>query len=260
MEKAKSIDGTPISYLKQGDGPPLVLVHGTGVVAKNWMPVMPTLAEKFTVYAIERRGRGESGDNDPYAIEREYEDIAALVNSIDQPVNLLGHSFGGILTLEAVLLTKNVRKLLLYEPPLNLQDIQIMPGGLIDPIEKLINDGLNEEALIFFYENIGIPSSEIGLMQTLPDWDERIVSAHTLPREVREIERHVFDAGKFTGFPVKTMFLIGGDDPEFWAGILPVINQALLEFSTEILPGQGHFAMMTDPDLFVDALKRFFIG
>jgi pimeloyl-ACP methyl ester carboxylesterase len=258
MEKSISKDGTSIAYLKQGDGPPLVLVHGAGVVAKNWMPVMPALAENFTVYAMERRGRGESGDIEPYDIEREYDDIAAVIESIDQPVNLLGHSFGGILTLEAALLSRNVRKLLLYEPPLNLPDVQIMPGGLSDPTEKLINDGLKEEALIFFYESIGIPHSEIELMQTLPDWDERVASAHTLPREIGEIEQHVFDVEKFTRFPHKTLFLIAGDDPEFWDGILHVLNQALVDFSTEILPGQGHFAMMTAPDLFVNALMVFF--
>jgi pimeloyl-ACP methyl ester carboxylesterase len=258
MEKIKSKDGTPIAYLKQGDGPPLVLVHGTGVVANNWMMVLPLLAQHFTVYAMERRGRGESGDNESYSIEHEYEDIAALVDSIGQPVNLLGHSFGGILTLEAALLTRNVRNLILYEPPLNVPDFQIMPAGLGEPTEELLANGFNEEALIFFYEHIGIPSSEIELMQALPDWEERVASANTLPREIREIEKHMFDVGKFTNFPHKTVFQIAGDDPEFWDNTLPALDQALLDFSTEILPGQGHFAMITAPDLFANTLTRFF--
>jgi pimeloyl-ACP methyl ester carboxylesterase len=258
MEKVISKDGTPIAYLRQGDGPPLVLVHGSGVVAKNWMMVMPALAKHFTVFAMERRGRGDSGDNEPYGIEREYEDIAAVVDSIDQPVNLLGHSFGGILTLEAALLTNNVRKLLLYEPPLNLPDVQTIPTGLFAPIEKLINDGQKEKALTHFYELIGTPASEIDLMQTLPDWDERVASADTLLREIRVMERHVFDAGKFTKLQIRTTFLIGGDDQAFWQEILQVLNQALPVFSTDVLPGQGHFAMITAPDLFADALKRFF--
>jgi pimeloyl-ACP methyl ester carboxylesterase len=258
MEKVISKDGTPIAYMKQGDGPPLVLVHGNGVIAKNWMMVMPALAKNFTVYAIDRRGRGESGDNDRYAIEREFEDIAAVVDSIDQPVNLLGHSFGGILTLEGALLTKNVRKLLLYEPTINLPDVQIVPGGLIDPMEKLINGGQKEEALLQFYERIGIPSSEIEQMQTLPEWEERVAIAHTVPREISVVERRVLDVGKFTDFSVKTLLLIGGDDSEFWNELLEVLNQTLLDFSTDILPGQGHFAMITAPDLFVDALTRFF--
>lgn len=256
MEKVFSKDGTQIAYQKQGNGPPLVLVHGTGVVANSWMPVLPDLAKYFTVYAIDRRGRGGSGDTKPYAIEREYEDIAAVVDSIDQPVNLLGHSFGANLAMEAALLTRNVCRVLLYEPPLNLPDIQMIAGELLDPIEKLINDGKNEEALTLFYELIGTPPSEIELMQTLPDWDERVVSADTLPREIRVMERHVFDVGKFTNFPVKTIFLFGENDQDFWNEILEMLNQTLLNFSTEIFPGQGHFAMITEPDTFVDALTR----
>lgn len=258
MEKLNSYDGTPIAYIKQGDGPPLVLVHGTGVIAKSWMPIMPALAKNFTVYAIDRRGRGESGDTEPYAIEREFEDIAALVDSIDQPLNLLGHSFGAILTLEAALISRNIRKLLLYEPPLNLPHAQMIPDGLIGPIEKLINDGQKKEALAHFYELIGTPSSEIELMQTLPDWDERVASADTLTREIKVMERHIFDVGKFTNFQIKTMFLFGENDQDFWHEILTMLYQTFLDFSTDILPGQGHFAMVTAPDLFVEALTRFF--
>ena len=260
MEKVISKDGTPIAYIKQGEGPPLVLVHGNGVVANNWMMVLPKLADNFSVYALERRGRGESGDNEPYGIEREYEDIVAVVESIDQPVNLLGHSYGGILTMEAALLTENVRKLILYEPPLNFPDIQIVPGGLIEPIKQLLNAGQKEDALIQFYTKIAIPSSEIELWQSLPDWEERVAIADTLPREIQVEERHLFDSEKFVNFNIPTLFLVGGVDEESWKGILPILDQALPDFSTEILPGQGHNAMVTAPDLFVDAVTRFFKG
>lgn len=258
MKKVISKDGTPIAYNRQGEGPPLVLVHGNGVVANNWMMVMPALAENFTVYAVDRRGRGESGDNDLYAIEREFEDIAAVVDSINQPVNLLGHSFGGILTLEGALLTKNVRKLILYEPTINLPDVQIVPGGLIEPMEKLINVGQKEEALLQFYESIGIPPSEIELMQTLPEWEARVAIAHTVLREISGVERRILDVGKFTDVPFKTLFLIGEDGSEFWDEVLQVLNHTLPGFSTDVLPGQGHLAMNTAPDLFVDAVTRFF--
>ena len=258
MEKIISKDGTPIAYIKQGEGPPLVLIHGAGVVANNWLPLMPALTEHFTVYAMERRGRGESGDNEPYAIEREVEDVAALIDSIGQPVGLLGHSFGANLTLEAGLLTNNVRKLLLYEPPVNMPDFQIVPGGLNDPVANLINDGKKEEALIHFYELIAIPASEIALMRTLPDWDERVESAHLLEREIHVMERHVFDEAKFLNFPIQTLFLLGEIDKDFWQDVLKMYDKALLEFSNTILPGQGHMAMLTAPDLFLDAVTRFF--
>ena len=102
--------GTPLAYWRSGKGPPLVLVHGTAADHSRWRPVLPALEERFTVYAIDRRGRGGSGDSDDYAVEREFEDVAAVVDSLGEPVNLLGHSYGGLVALEAALLTRNVRK------------------------------------------------------------------------------------------------------------------------------------------------------
>ena len=116
-ETVTSIDGTPIAYWRSGQGPPLVLVHGTTADHSRWAPVLPTFEEHFSVCAIERRGRGGSGDSEDYAIEREFEDVAAVVDSFGEPAFLVGHSYGAICALEASLLTPGVRKLVLYEPP-----------------------------------------------------------------------------------------------------------------------------------------------
>src|SRR5215813_2457638 len=99
MEKILSKDGTPIAYQRSGAGAPLVLVHGTGGASVRWKPILPALEQHFTVYAVDRRGRGESGEAASYAIEREFEDVAAVVDSIGNEVNLLGHSFGAICAL-----------------------------------------------------------------------------------------------------------------------------------------------------------------
>ena len=116
MEFLIAPDGTRIAYLRTGDGPPLVLVHGTADDHTLWSSLLPTLAERFTVYAVDRRGRGDSGDADGYAVEREFEDVAAVIDSIGEPVNLLGHSYGACLALEAALLTGNIHKSILYDP------------------------------------------------------------------------------------------------------------------------------------------------
>jgi pimeloyl-ACP methyl ester carboxylesterase len=113
--------GTPVAYWRSGKGPPLVLVHGTAADHSRWRPVIPALEESFTVYAIDRRGRGGSGDAEDYSVEKEFEDVAAVVDSLGEPVNLLGHSYGGLLALEAALLTRNVRKLVLYDSRIEWQ-------------------------------------------------------------------------------------------------------------------------------------------
>ena len=84
-----SKDGTPIAYWRSGEGPPLVLVHGTSADHSRWTPVLPAFEQHFNVYAVDRRGRGGSGDSEDYSIEREFEDVAAVVDSIGEPVNLL---------------------------------------------------------------------------------------------------------------------------------------------------------------------------
>src|SRR5687768_6369257 len=113
-----STDGTPIAYRRSGEGPALVLVHGTAADHTRWQSILPALEERFTVYAIDRRGRGGSGDAPTYAIEHEFEDVAAMVDAISGPVSLLGHSYGALCALEAALRTDNVRRLVLYEPPI----------------------------------------------------------------------------------------------------------------------------------------------
>ena len=114
METVTSVDGTPIAYERTGGGPPLGLVHGTAGDHTRWElgDVRAALAEHHTVYAMDRRGRGGSGDAQGYDLEREYEDVASVVASIDEPVHLLGHSHGAICALEASLLSKNLRSLI----------------------------------------------------------------------------------------------------------------------------------------------------
>src|SRR5262245_15334434 len=100
MDHVTSRDGTPIGYERSGQGPPLILVHGTTADHSRWAPVLPALSERFTVSAVDRRGRGASGDAPIYAIEREFEDVAALVDAVGGPVYLLGHSYGALCALE----------------------------------------------------------------------------------------------------------------------------------------------------------------
>lgn len=262
MEKVISHDGTPIAYHRRGSGPPLVLVHGSASANPiAWTAVYLTLEEYFTVYAMDRRGRGESGDGPTYAIEREVEDIVAVVDSIGQPVNLLGHSFGALCVLEAALLTRNLRRLILYEPAIPLPDVVLYPEGVIDRLQALLDSGDREGVLTTLYrEVVMIPAHEIGQLKASPAWPARVASAHTVLREAQAEEQYTFDAWRFKDFHTPTLLLLGGDSPQILKAATEIIDRALPDSQIAIMPGQQHTAMYTAPDLFLNEVLTFLNG
>jgi pimeloyl-ACP methyl ester carboxylesterase len=138
-QEVASPDGTRISYHLSGAGPALVVIAGTGAANPTVWPVFPALEQHFTVYAVDRRGHVKSGDSPTYAIEREFEDIAAVVDDIGEPVSVLGHSFGGLCALEAALLTPNIRKLILYEGfPNPYAGSPFYPEGFLRRLDDLL--------------------------------------------------------------------------------------------------------------------------
>ncbi len=130
-------------------------------------------------------GRGGSGDAPTYAIDREFEDVAAVVEAAGEPVSLLGHSFGAVCSLEAMRLTDRVTRAVLYEPPLPLGTV-IVDAPLVDKLEALLRNGDRQGILETFYRDVvRVPPSELAMMQSLPAWQGRLAAAHTIPREER---------------------------------------------------------------------------
>jgi pimeloyl-ACP methyl ester carboxylesterase len=258
MDKLLSKDGTPIAYHRSGAGMPLVLVHGTGGAYARWAPILPALEKQFTVYAVDRRGRGESGEARTYAIEREFEDVAAVVDSIVDEVNLLGHSFGGICALEAALLTPRLRKLVLYEPPLPVPCVTIYPEGVIDRLDALLDAGDRSAVLTtFMREVVRMPEYELDLFKSSPAFPARLAAAHTLPRELRAHEAYRFEPERFKNLRVPTLLLLGGDSPQFFRSAIEAVNAILPNSRIVELPGQQHIAMDTAPDIFIRELVTF---
>jgi pimeloyl-ACP methyl ester carboxylesterase len=258
MEQIISKDKTPIAYRRSGSGPPLVLVHGTGGSGVRWTPVLPALEAHFSLYAVDRRGRGQSGDAGSYAIEREFEDVAAVVDSIGRPVHLLGHSYGGICALEAALLTPNIRKLILYEPPIPVEGVQIYPPGAIERLQALLDAGDRAGLLAAFSgEIVKMPPQEFQLLKDSPAWPARLAAAHTLPRELRAHEGYRFQAERFKSLATPTLLLLGGDSPYFFKAAIEAIAAALPNRRVVSLPGQQHIAMDTAPELFAKEVVGF---
>jgi pimeloyl-ACP methyl ester carboxylesterase len=255
-----SRDGTTIAYERSGSGPPLLLVHGATADRTRWAGVAPRLGTSFTVHAMDRRGRGHSGDTAEYSIEREFEDVAAVVDAIaaaDGPVNLLGHSFGGICALEGARLTSRLRRLVLYEPAGMALD-RPLPPDIVERLEALLVAGQREQLLeTFFREVVRMPERELALFRTRPAWSGRVAAAHTLPRELRAIEGYRYDRNRIATVRVPSLVLAGGDSPAEVRRICDLVADALPNARLEVMPGQQHIAMDTAPDLFVDAVTPF---
>ncbi len=257
MQKAISKDGTAIGYFKNGEGPSLLLVHGTTADHSRWAPISPRFEQRFTVYTMDRRGRGESGDSPRYDIMREAEDVAAVIEAIGGPVFLLGHSYGGICCLEASLLTDKVNRLILYEPPIP-NGIPQYPATVPDRIQSLIDSNRQEEGLeVFFREVVRMPEYELMKYRQLPVWKKRIQLAHTIPREMKLDRTYSFDAAKFAGLQVPTLLLLGGDSPLLFQQATELVDSVLANSRLVVLSGQQHIAMDTNPDLFVSEVLNF---
>lgn len=255
MAEVVSKDATKIAVWVSGKGPPLVLVHGAAADHSRWAPVLPALEERFTVLAIERRGRGQSDDADDYAPEREVEDVAAVVEWAGEDVNLLGHSHGGMCALEAALLTDRLRKLVLYEAPMGYVQ---SPADVTQELEALLQAGKRDELLVFFMGQVaGLPPDQIELMRSMPAWEGRRAAAHTIPREERVNREYSFDPKRFRGLHVPTLFLLGGDSPDSFREAAEAVEAALPDCRIVVLPGQRHAAMDTGTDLFTGEVLSF---
>jgi pimeloyl-ACP methyl ester carboxylesterase len=259
--KAASVtskDGRPIAYWQSGEGPPLVLVHGTTADHSRWAPVLPAFEQHFSVYAVDRRGRGGSGDSEDYSIEREFEDVAAVVDSLGEPANVLGHSYGALCALEAALLTRNVRKLVLYEPGMNVTGEQIYPPGFIDRLDALLEAGDRDGVIsTMFRDLVRMSQEEVEYLRSLPAWHERVKAAHTVPRELHADEHYHFVAERFKSLSTPTLALEGSDSPAFLKAADKAVDETLPNCRIVVMPGQGHAAMDTGTDLFTTEVVSF---
>jgi pimeloyl-ACP methyl ester carboxylesterase len=261
MEYINSIDGTKIGYQRGGTGSPLLLVHGTSADHRRWSKVLPHFERHFAVYAMDRRGRGGSGDSVDYDLMREAEDVAAVVDAAGEqsgkPVCLLGHSYGAVCSLEAALLTDNLSQLILYEPPLPT-GLPMYAPDVPDRIQSLVDSGDFEAALeVHFREIVKMPEHELEVYRSLPMWQGRIQLAPTLTREMEIDQRYRFEAEKFANFQIPTLLLLGSDSPPIFRRAIDTLDSTLPNSRVVEMPGQQHIAMDTNPELFVREVLHY---
>jgi pimeloyl-ACP methyl ester carboxylesterase len=254
MKSIMSDDGTVVTCQNSGEGPPLLIVHGTSSDHHYWQFAANRLTDHFNVFMMDRRGRCESGDHPEYSMEKEFADVAAVLNSFDDPVYVLGHSFGGLCTLEASLLASNVRELILYEPAIAIDQKKLV---FCDVMESLLESNRSEAALVFFMSKIvGISDREIAIAKIQPDWKGRVSAAQTIPREIRALGHYKYSAESFRSIRVPTTLFVGGDSPPFFKTMVSEVQAAIPNSKVVELPGQGHIAMRTAPDMFAEQVVK----
>jgi pimeloyl-ACP methyl ester carboxylesterase len=252
-------DGASIALEEGGTGPSLLLIHGSGAFRKSWVRVAPRLQARFHTYAMDRRGHGESTDGPNYSLAREAEDIVQVVETLPQPVFVLGHSYGAIVTLEALRLTHKVSRAVIYEPPVPVPDG--IPRTSPDTICARLAGGDNEGALLaFFKDYVRLPPPLIEGLFHDPSWAVRVKLAPTLCRESTVVSTYAFAPGRFAGVTTPPLFLLGGGSPPQMATSVRTVASALPHSRLHILPGQQHDAMFTAPDLLATEASDFFIS
>jgi pimeloyl-ACP methyl ester carboxylesterase len=207
---------------------------------------------------MDRRGRGGSGDSRAYDLQREAEDVAAVVEAIGEPVNVLGHSYGGLCALEATLLTPLVRRLITYES-VPLRGENDVRSSSVDKLEAMLGAGDVETMLVAMLEEVvEMPAAEVETMRSQRDaWAIRLANAPTIPRELRAHERYVFRPERFKSMRTPTLLLVGEQSPPRELANAQAIAEALPLARVELLPGQQHIAMHTAPEIFVNAVVTF---
>jgi pimeloyl-ACP methyl ester carboxylesterase len=246
--EVRSPDGTPLAVWVDGTGPPLVLVHGCPSEHTTFDPLVAVLRADMTTYAMDRRGSGASGDTTPYAIEREFEDVAAVVDAVaartGRPVALWGHSYGCNPAMGGAARTPNVRHLILYEPSFGLT----YPPGAIEAIEEAVTAGDPETAIrAAFVDTEVMTIDEFDAFKASPRWSKVVASVPTLPRECRVENDWVYEPGQFDRITAPTLFLAGSDTNPELAACTQWAAAAIPHARMRVLDGHAHFAYKTDP-------------
>jgi pimeloyl-ACP methyl ester carboxylesterase len=253
-----SADGIPIAVWVEGTGSALVMVHGSIADHTTFEPFVAVLREHATTYCLDRRGFGASGDTTVWSVERDFDDVAAVVDEVAArtggPVALWGHSYGANGAMGAAARSTNVSHLILYEPSLGLP----YPPGSIAVIEAALDRGDRDAAIVAVLADIlDMTNDEIETFRASPLWPVRLAAAPTIPRECHAEEDWVYEAGQFDAITAPTLLLTGSDSPPTIAEATTRAAAAIPHARIHVLHGHGHFAHKTDPAMVTNLVRQF---
>lgn len=266
MPTLTSADGTPIGYTATGHGPTVLYIGGAimhRAIDDCASGMAAALSSDYTVITYDRRGRGESGDTPPYAVQREIEDITALIAKFGDTAMVFGESSGAVLALEAVLARAPISRLALYEPPFIVDgDRDPMPADFPDRLDALIAAGRRDEVLeLFMTVAAGLPATAVQEARSSPMWPVLDSVAHTIAYDGRVMgdtqSGDPFALQRFAHVATPTLALAGGTSPDHQRNAVRQLVAVLPNARTQVVDGQGH---QFDPAVIAPLVSRFFSG
>ncbi len=261
MEKVQSRDGTPIAFERMGSGPALIVVNGALSARQSGAALAARLAERYSVFLYDRRGRGDSGDTPPYAIAREVDDLAAMLAAAGGSAFVFGHSSGGVLALEAAR-TLVFIKLAVYEPPFIVDGARApAPADYVARLNALLAAGQRGEAVQYWMRDVvGAPAAAVAQMaQPSPMWTALQALAHTMPYDGAVLGDGLrggpLSSQHWAAVSTPTLVLDGGASPAWVHNTAQALAGVLPHALQRTLPGQTHSA---DPLVLAPVLEEFF--
>jgi len=263
MQSVTSSDGTTIAFDRLGDGPPVIVVGGQLCDRALTRPTAEELAKHFTVFNYDRRGRGDSTDTAPYAIEREIEDLGALIAEAGGRASVYAHSSGAGLTLHAAAAGLPIARLVLHEPPYNPDDEEErrVSREYAEKLEAILAEGRRGDAVELCLTTVGMPPEMVEGMRHTPRWTELEAMAPTLAYD-SEIMGDLSTGGTVPTGVVRrvtnpALVLVGGASPAWMIDVGRQVAEALPNGQHRVLEGQEH---VVPPEVLVPVLKEFFAG
>lgn len=255
-----SADGTPIAFDRPGAGDPLILVSGALGVRAGEAGLAGLLASDFTVFTYDRRGRGDSGDAAQYSVEREIDDLAAIITAAGGSACAYGSSSGGNLTLQAALRGLAITKLAAWEPNLLVDDSRPpLPADYVTHLSGLVSSGRRADAVEYFMtQAVGLPAEFVAPMRSAPMWPSMEAVAHTLAYDGTIVGQSMSGkplSGEWSAIGVPVLILDGGQTPWLTAGA-DAIASVIPDAQRSTLPGQSHNVAA---EAIAPALRKFFV-
>jgi pimeloyl-ACP methyl ester carboxylesterase len=262
MSTVRSDDGTTIAYDRAGQGPSLILVDGA-LCSRSFGPMpklAPLLTPNFTVFTYDRRGRGASSDTAPYAVQREVEDLAAVVTEAGGSALVYGASSGAALAVEAAKHLPAIERLALYEAPFIVDDSRpALPDDYLPRLHSLIAADRRGDAVKLFMKLVGTPAILTALMAYTPVWSKLRAVAHTLPYDITILSDHQqgtpLTTEEWKSAEAPALVLDGGKSPAWMRNATRALADALPAAQYRTLAGQNH---MVKPRVLAPVLAEFF--